>query len=375
MKRVLIVELDESFAARLFQVLQDAGEYEVSSARTLREAWLILAQQPQDVAFIPAAEKGNLIRSLRSLRPELPLIAVTERATDPLPGAYQGVVEDVLPRAELGRERVRAAMARAAGDGGRDAGAGAAGGTAAGQLPLVARLQSASVVEKVLTTLVSEGARVLAHHGTLDETEVAAVAALTAGTWKEGLAGQLQFARLPRRVSSLLLYSRPLRGSHVLTLAAQPDMTVARLRAEADALAGTITSEGTPNADADMQTPVVPPLPPADEEEVLFTITWRARRSLPEVLHVPLKRALKKMAVTHGCTLATLTVTGWQIYLVISCPPGRNGEWAARLLREGTERAIQEQFGVDTRLWAPDYRVLPGRHSIHRVAPATSAER
>ena len=121
-------------------------------------------------------------------------------------------------------------------------------------------------------------------------------------------------------------------------------------------------------------TPVVPPLPAAEEREKLFTISWRARKRLPEVLHVPLKRALKKIAVTHGCTLSTLKISGERIYLVVSCPPNRDGEWVAELLRDGTERAIQEQFGVSASLWASGYSSRPGRHP-QREPLALSGER
>ena len=365
MKRVLVVEFEERFAARLFQVLQDAGEYEVSSARTMREAFLILAQQPQDIAFIPAAEHDNVIRSLRTLRPSLPLIAVTERASEPLPAAFQGEVDAVLGRNELERNSVRAALARATGEGVPDALTAEAGDDT--QLPLVTRLRQACVAEKVLTCLVAEGERVVAHHGTLDEEEVEAVAYITGRSWRNGLTGQMQFVRLPTRLGVLLIYSLPLRGGRRLAVAAQPEMAVSRLRVEGSNVAAAVTSLGAnlPEAGA----PVVPPLPSKDEEsadEQLFTISWRARSPLPDVLHVPLKRSLKKIAVTHGCTLSTLKIAGDQVYLVIACPPYRDGEWAAELLREGTEQAIQEQFGVSARLWAADYRVRPGRHPLQR---------
>ena len=386
MKRVLIVELDKNFAARLFQVLQDAGEYEVTSARTMREACLVLTQHPYDVAFIPAANHGNLIRSLRSLCPRLPLIAVTDRASASLPAAYDGEVEAVLPRPALGRDSVRAALARAAGEGALDAPPQIGTDDDGADIPLLMRLRSAGIPKKVLTCVFSEGQRVLAHHGTLDGGEVAEIARLTAASWKEGLSGQLQFVHLPTRMNALLLYSHALGDGRLLTVAAQPSAVITRLRAEAATLAATVAAPADPS---ESQTsaprkamPVVPPVPsrrkvPEDgpEGEQLFTISWRARSPLPDVLHVPLRRALKKIAVTHGCTLPALTISGEQIYLVIACPPDRDGDWAAKLLREGTERAIQEQFGVDAHMWEPAYLVRPGRHSLRQESEAHSTGR
>ncbi len=73
--RILIIEPDNDFATRLAAALEK-GEYQATIVRNVRDACLILVQQPQPLAFVPAHCDDGLLRALLFLQPELPLVGI-----------------------------------------------------------------------------------------------------------------------------------------------------------------------------------------------------------------------------------------------------------------------------------------------------------
>ncbi|MBK9053554.1 MAG: transposase [Chloroflexi bacterium] len=97
-------------------------------------------------------------------------------------------------------------------------------------------------------------------------------------------------------------------------------------------------------------TPTPPPPQPVRTNHA-YAILWRAREPLPDFLHIPLRRALERIAKANACMLTHFDVTEQYVHLVVNCPPGRNGTWAAHLFKNGSERELQTQFQVRTTFW------------------------
>lgn len=362
MKRILIVEPDEHFATRLFQALVDVGDFSVSSAPTMREACLVIAQEPHDLAFVPVEEGTSLIRSLRSVQRDLRLVAVVPSSGFELPTAYRPVVQGTLARTRVGTD-VKPVLERAFGarlkpkeaadlaPAGNDA-------VPVEELTLLESLQSVPLEDEVLTALLSQQEELLAHGGTLNEEQASFIARRLAETWESAHTAQIQFLRLPSRTNDLLLYTRPVGEHYLLTLAARPNTLVGKLRRQADVIVGTVERllNGDPAADPERTAPVMRRRSGSEAgEQTSYAIVWRPREPLNEMLYIPLRRALERLAETNACVLTYLDVDEELVHVVVACPPGRTSAWAAHLFKQGAEAEIQKQFGMEANLWEKGY--------------------
>lgn len=362
MKRILIVEPDEQFATRLFQALVDAGDFSVSSTPTMREACLVIAQEPHDLAFVPVEQGTSLIRSLRSLQRDLRLVAVVPTSDFELPATFRAVVHGTLARTRVGSD-VRTVLERAFGA--RElppavAGTGPAEVEATGdeQLTLLELLQSVSLGDEILTALLSQNEALLAHGGTLDEEQATAIAQRLAETWEPAHTAQIQFVRLPSRTSDLLLYTRPVGETHLLTLAARPNALVGKLRRQANRIADKVGPlvNGAPADAPTRPTPVVRGQRSQEmAEQNSYAIVWRPQEPLDEMLRIPMRRALERIAESNACVLTHLEVEEDLVHVVVACPPGRSSAWAAHIFKQGAEAEIQKQFGMEAPLWKKGY--------------------
>lgn len=371
MKRILIVEPDEGFATRLFQALVDVGDFSVSSTPTMREACLVIAQEPHDLAFIPVEEGTSLVRSLRSLQRDLRLVAVVPTPDFELPTAFRPVVQGTLARTRVGSD-VRDVVERAFGA--RQLPPDTADAKApsdpppdskdgeVGELTLLELLQSVPLEEEILTALLSQKATVLAHGGTLDDEQASAIARRLAKTWEAAHTAQIQFIRLPSRASELLLYTRPVGDDHLLTLAARPNALVGKLRRQANSIAAKVVPlvNGGPAGAPKRPAPVARSRSGRQgdremPEQRSYAIVWRPREPLSEMLHIPLRRALERIAETNACVLTHLDVDEDLVHVVAACPPGRSSAWVAHVFKQGAEAEIQKQFGMAASLWEKGY--------------------
>jgi len=362
MKRILIVEPDEHFATRLFQALVDVGDFSVSSTPTMREACLVIAQEPHDLAFVPVEQGTSIIRSLRSLQRDLRLVAVVPATDSELPPAFRAVVQGTLARPRVAKD-VKIVLERAFGaklqpKEAADLPPVETDEEAAGPLTLVESLQSTLLEDEVMTALLSQKEELLAHGGTLNEEQASAIVRLLAETWEPTHTAQIQFIRLPSRTSDLLLYTRPVGDQVLLTLAARPNTLVGKLRRQANAIAGRVGSlvNGGPVGDPGRQAAVVPVRGGRETgEQTSYAIVWRPREPLNEMLHIPMRRALERIAETNACVLTYLDVDEDLVHVVAACPPGRTSAWVAHLFKQGAEAEIQKQFGMEAHLWEKGY--------------------
>lgn len=362
MKRILIVEPDDQFATRLFEALVDAGDFSVSSAPTMREACLVIAQEPHDLAFVPVEQGTSLIRSLRSLQRDLRLVAVVPTSDFELPATFRAVVHGTLARPRVGRD-VRKVLERAFGarhlpPAMASAEPAEAEGESDNQLRLPELLQSVPLEDEILTALLSKEGALLAHGGTLDEEQATAIARRLAETWEPAHTAQIQFVRLPSRTSDLLLYTRPVGETHLLTLAARPNVLLGKLRRQANRIVdkvGLLINGGS----VDAPTPPSPVTRGQSSQEMpeqsSYAIVWRPQKLLDEMLHIPLHRALERIAESNACVLTHLEVDEDLVHVVAACPPGRSSAWAAHVFKQGAEAEIQKQFGMEDTLWETGY--------------------
>lgn len=369
MKRILILEPDEQAAAELSAAVEGRAACEVLLASNVREACLYVAQQPVDVAFVPLAQADDARRALHMLQPELALAALYEEGEDrrAAPVAQENALRGVYSRAEL--PQALAQLLSLDEDPSQGEGAGVetrvmeaagdlpAGGSVNGGAGVQGVLDEAVPADKVVAAIFTSRKEVLARGGSLNDELARAIARRVDTTWHAENSGLIQFMRLPDRSGDLLLFTRPVRGSQLLTLVTAPEVTLTQVRREADQLAKQLSpfAEGRPGPTQQESVVTSHAVQPEPSETVSYALMWKPRRPLPEALRVALGRALKRLAAANACQLRHLMVESGLVHIVVTCPGQRSSAWAAHLFKRGSQAEIQEQFGVPAELWEKGY--------------------
>jgi hypothetical protein len=373
MQRVLVLEKDRETAERLVSALKRVGIESISLVPTMREACLILTQQPQDIAFVPLDEGQQLLQSLRALQADLPMILTTPDPQaifpDDYPQKFQGLLHTNLLEIELpaflsGSRPEQIALSEQEKDG----------------LPVIglgrlrkayeqAGLDAASAVQLVV---LSYGNRLMGFYGQMGEAQARVVTRAVAATWqKEALTAQVQFLELPDFYDAQLLYTRPAAGI-LLTLAAGPDSSLGDLRKTADRLAIYLATSNKRSGEKDNGrngfTEKMNGTGMETESASSFAVAWQPVRPLPAVIQNALQKMISGLAVDNVCRLRHLSILPDVVHLVIVCPPGRTAAWAAFFLKEGTNSEIQRQFGIQSTIWTK------GFYATQSDQPLTEAE-
>jgi CheY-like chemotaxis protein len=345
-KHILLLESDKTFADYLREALHRLGTFTISTASNLKEACLLLIQQPQDLAFIPVSEGEKTVRSLRAVQPDLPLILLTPTADFTVPPTYSGKVQAVLIKPLLAID-LPIVLQQIAGQ------------------PIVVEESMALEEEKppldttairtalhkvnlgrlIQAAILAQGTSLLAHWGDVNESEAATVAWYVGEGWTEDTPkARVQFMHLPARAGAILLYTRRVTERHLLTLIAAPEAPLSELRLHADDLAAVLA--GAMPGKASREGSVT-----GMNNRKSYAIIWRPVRPLPTSLHIPLRRAIERLAMANACVLTYITVQAELVHLVVNCPPDRDNVWLAYLFKNGSEENIQEQYGVSATLW------------------------
>lgn len=365
MEKILILEPDERFAAQLLADLMALGDYVVASAPTLREACLLLAQQPQDLALVPVESCQSLVRSLRSLHPGLRIVLLLPDRDYYVPGPCGAAIQGTLVKTTL-RDQLRDVLEKAM----------------SAPLPLADtpppplietsavqvvtdQLQQLVQEDRLLGALLSATDRLFGHAGALDDAQAKEILERVQHTWLPSNTAQIQFYRLGNGTNDLLLYTRRVHEEFLLTFAAQPDTPVGRLRRRADAAWQTVAALVNGGASETSEPQPVPHVferkPDADAASapVSYAIVWRPRKPLPHQLLLPVRRALERVAEANACVLSHVQVEPSLVHVVTSCPPERSSAWVAHLFKRGVESEIQEQFGVEAHMWEKGFYAAP----------------
>jgi hypothetical protein len=368
-QNILILESDKEFALRLAKSLKTRAPAAVTLAPTVREACLYLVQQVQDLAFIPAGSDTQVIRSFRAIQPDLRIVLMTPDPDYVAPDHYAGQVQAVLLKPLLDVDLpdiLRLASIQPFQSEERALPNSPADAAAPDTAVLIAALQQIQLGQLLQTVIFADAMRVLAHWGTLNDNEVANVALHVGQEWlQDNYQTRIQFIHLPARAGERLLYTTALREQYLLTLVALPEMPLTQLRRSAQQLRGYLTDALNGVRTFGVITAV------GDGEDAGYTsyaIVWRALDPLPETLHIPLRRALERLAEANGCHLNYADVQRDLAHLVVACPPGRDSAWAAYLFKNGSEEIIQQEYAVSATLWQTGY------YAAESAEPLTEAE-
>lgn len=356
-KNILILETDQTFALHLAKALKAATPARVSISPSVREACLQLVQKPQDMAFIPATKDTQVIRSLRAIQPDLRLVLVVPSGEYAVPDFYSGMVQGVLIKSLVDVD-VPTILMQADDQPFRSEEPAHKPSGAPDTAVLIAALQQAQLGQLLQTVIFAQATQVLAHWGALNDSEVANVALHVGQEWlQDNYKARIQFLQLPPRAGEWLLYTTAIDRQHLLTLVALPEMPLAQLRRQADQLTGYLLdalngiatfAAPAPNKGNNTRDGV-------ESNQKSYAIVWRPLEPLPQRLHIPLRRALERLALANGCALRHTTVQAALIHLVVECPLNRDSDWAAYLFKNGAEEIIQQEYSVTTNLWETGY--------------------
>jgi hypothetical protein len=341
-KHILVLEPDRTFALRLMRALSRMGEFHVSLVPTLKEACLQLVQNDQDLAFIPVTEGAKIIRSLRAVQPNLRLILVTPSGDEEIPVTYSGNVQGVLIKSLVDVELetlVENVARQPVVPPRRDTAVPPDPTRSLDTALLIATLQEARLGRLLQTIVFARGSKLLAYWGELNEREAAAVALHVGAGWAGNtLPSRLQFIHLPARAGDLLLFTHRVSEQFLVTLVALPEAPLTEVRQQTRRMAKKLTAvvEGRVLA----QTGLLGNGFGAGQRPS-FVIVWRPEALLPSQLHIPLRRAISRLAVANACVLTHVQVQADLVQLVVTVPPGRDASWAAYLFKNGSEQTTE----------------------------------
>ncbi|MEM7330773.1 MAG: transposase [Chloroflexota bacterium] len=365
---ILILEQDRAFAVRLVRALGKIGAFNVSVVPSVRDGCLQLMQDNQDVAFIPVSESSKIMRSFRAVQPDIRLILMTPTSDYEVPKTYSGSVQAVMIKSLIDVE-LPVVLEKAL------------------EQPLFGQVEddeSAELELEVLDTTVMDTAlqqvrfsrlvqavifarttKLLSFIGELTEQEAATVGLHVGRDWHSTNPTRIQFLHLPARKGDLLLYSHQVVDHYFLTMVAAPETPIGELRLQASKLVVTLRRIVLGQT-ATLTGRLV------DGEKVdgrsSYAIVWRPTQTLSSSLIIPLRRALDRIASTNACILTHTQILPDLVHVVVNCPPGRDSAWVSYLLKQGSEKKIQEEFGVVAHLWDKGY------HAIESADPLSENE-
>lgn len=376
MKRIMIVGSDEGLSQTLSDAIMAQGPYAVVRATTVREAFLLVAEQPFDLVLAPAAELPAVRRALHALQPELALAAIGTEAEAGLQSVGEEFEFGIVSAASAAEDLQRILGARGdvtnplpADPAPAEAPSNADEETPDGATPAlepsklsplpeseratVATLDSIVQNDKIAGSVLTSGSSVRAFGGKLSSAQAQAIARRVSETWREDSSALLQFMQAPDQDSDLLIFTRPAPKSQLLTLAAAPDLKVVRLRRAADALAADLARlAGSAPVDAP-QAQVIDTnrFHSESARSDSFALIFQPRRPLPAALQQAVRQALQDVAAAAACELRYEQVSANAVHIVTTCPGERGSGWLAHLYKQGVEEQIQTQFGVPAQLW------------------------
>lgn len=369
MQHILVLEPDRAFALRLVRALGRIGSFNVAMVPNLKEACLQLVQNDQDLAFIPVQEGAKIIRSLRAVQPNLRLILVMPSGDEEIPVTYSGNVQGVLIKSLVDIELetlvenvARQPMVQTS----RESPVTQEAIRSFDTATLIATLQEVKLGRLLQTIVFGRGTRLLAYWGELNEREAATVALHVGQSWaNDSLPSRLQFIHLPARAGDLLLFTQQVADDFLVTIVALPEAPLTEVRQQARRMAKKLSAVLAGRVLG--KTGLLGNGFGADQRPS-FVIVWRPEKVLPSQLHIPLRRAMSRLAVANACVLTHVQVQADLVQLVVTVPPGRDIAWAAYLFKNGSEQTILQAFDVNGNLWET------GFYASESTEPLTESE-
>ncbi len=364
-EQILIIEPDKTFADRLVQALKKIGPYTITVTADVLEATLLLTRQKRDLAFLAESVGQDAVQALRDIQPELRLILTSAATDSSATGAYAGKVQAVLLKSHLAAD-LPTALDRAIS---RPLVMAEDGIPQTAELPpletavILSALQKANLGKLVQTAIFAHKTDLLAHWGDLNITQAATVSLIVGNQWEaEPHTTKIQFIHLAARAGDLLLYTRVVAADYFLTLVALPEAPLHILRQQAAELAANLAGvlQGKTLMEVGEETAVAN----QNGSRKTYAIVWRPIRPIPKSLHIPLRRAMERLATANACALSFVNVHEKLVHLVVTCPPGQDSAWAAYLFKNGSEDTIRQEYGIAASLWDTGYYSTESTHPL-----------
>ena len=364
---ILILEEDRVFANQLIRALNRIRAFTITIAPTVKDACFYLVQSRQDVAFIPVQEGAKIIRSLRAVQPDLRLVLVTPEANVDIPQTYAGRVQGVLIKSLLDvelqtilRDVVTQPMV------GDD--------TAVSQSPAAQQkenliettLQQTKLGRLIHTAVFIHNQSLLGHWGDLTESEAATVALQIGADWDDHQGdSRIQFMHIPARAGDMLLYTQEVNEVRdLVTLVAVAETPISEMRQQANRMAKKLRK-----ALQGHRPPQTTFLGGADgvDGRTSYAMVWRPSEPLPSLIHIPLRRAMERIAITNACILTHCDVQTDIVHVVVDCPASKESAWAAYLFKNGAEEAIRHEYGVAAHLWETGFYAVESTNPLSDI--------
>jgi hypothetical protein len=358
-RRVLVLEPNSALADRLYNALMAMVQMEVVVKSTAGGAYRTLANRQFNLAIIPERDSQKPAASLRAIQPELPIVVTATSADDNrvdiLKKQYDGVlraelIESELPivLANIWWPNVRPGVVKRI-------------GSVKGKKPTDAQLQalcsSLEAFDGLQQVILTRAGEIVICGGG-NETSVRHVAEQIRQSWDdEPRTAQIKILPFSEHSEPVMWYTIPT-TSYLLTVAAQPDAPVYRVRRQASHLARMLDSDN---------------LAPSVEESQLnnqqdrvttglnvgrtYHLVWWPIDPMPQYVRNLVSGYIQRIAQANASVIHKLDVTPRGIHVFVTCPPNRLSCWAADLFKKGVEESIRYRFGYSLELWQKGYFV------------------
>jgi CheY-like chemotaxis protein len=268
---ILVVDAAPHFATLVRQTLEETRVFQACVASSAKEALELFRSGDMQLVIVdfdlPDMPGADLVKELRSSRPDLPVIGIpvgseTPELLDAL--GLNGILKkpfylpdllDLVGQA-LGRSETAGALAP------RRPGPIQPSATQPIAFKIPPWLATQDEAAKRLTEwypktsglgiVLSRGRAVWASAGRLDKKQLAELSAVLGDLWaSEGMYGSLaKYVRLPSSQEELMVYATPIAGEFVLALVSSADATFSQIRREAVGLTKSLTEGGVGAAEA-----------------------------------------------------------------------------------------------------------------------------
>ncbi len=357
MLKALILEQDRTFRQLIEQSLLNFAQSQIVFVPSWQSACLQLGVETFDVALIRENQaKDATLMALRYVQPTLPIVLAFPAALPQEQKDRRVPIQGTISL-DWSADAVREALDRAAQSDVPDISEifHYGGGKRVSQEDILPILELTELGENVHTVLFSHLSGFVSHRGDISSRMAAALAAIARRSWQDdSFLSLAQFLRIPGMAGDWLLYSHRLEDGYSVSFLAWNHAALSLLRIQMEMLAGAfaqrlniaIPVESLPKWEERL---------PATKDSKTFAIIWRSIEKMPATLHIPLRRALERIAEDNGCQIQHLTIKANYVQMVVNCPPGRNSIWVANRFKSGSEAEILQQFGIRATLWAKGY--------------------
>jgi REP element-mobilizing transposase RayT len=327
-------------------------------------AYRALARRRYDLAIIPERDSQKPAYSLRAIQPDLAVVVTATSADDMhvefLKKHYDGVlraelIESDLPLvlAKIWWPNVRSGVVTRIGS---------TQGRRASDSQLQALCNSLEALDGLQQVILTRAGEIVICGGS-DEANAKAVAEQIRQSWDdEPRTAQIKILPFSGQAEPVMWYTIPT-ASYLLTVAAQPDAPVYRVRRQATQLARILDTNYTSQEFDESQLNVQQDQSVAGESlGRAYHLVWWPLDPMPQYVRQLVSGYIRKLAQANACVIHKLDVTARAIHIFVTCPPGRMSCWAADLFKKGVQDEIRARFGYSIELWQKGYFAADAEH-------------